>query len=173
MTAKDVSHSDQTTDSTEFTGPLLGEKTTHTLGVNLGSLPKKSTPQLGDPDTREFFEDLTDRALSEDEPYLSYPAVDRAFIIWMDLNKALSERGIYEAPQPTIGVDRSGRILMSWRLDNAYLECEIPGSEIQSIETETFYEGAKTDRPEMETFPAFGVGSSEGDWLAKRIASYL
>jgi len=177
MPDKVIFASNNTTDSAESSEHLVGEaleeEPTYALGGDLDGLAEERTPSLGDPETNAFFENLTNRAISE--RFLSYRAVERAHTVWMDLSRALSKRGVYEYPEPTIGVDHSGTILMSWDLEGGYIECEVYTSDTGSVESETFHENREAGKLEMEEFPSHGfpIGTSAGEaeWLAERMTN--
>lgn len=122
-----------------------------------------ATPRVDE--TSSFLEDMKEESLSTGFP--SYTVVDRAITLWMDLRQRLWASGIEEeVSEPTIGVNRSGDILFSWRLDSGYLECEVleSGSEV-------FYENLDTGEVKFEELDH--VGAAEANWLIKRLANSL
>jgi hypothetical protein len=101
-----------------------------------------------------------DESLSEED--LCYIVAERALTFWLDLKRELSSR----TPEPTLGVGESGRILFSWNLGNAFLECEFQ----QSV-SEVFYEHFEDGTREFEELPP--TNSPEADWIAKRLEANL
>lgn len=107
-----------------------------------------------------FLERLKERSLQENFP--PYMTVDRAISIWNDLKGALWNDLRHDVPTPLIGVNASGIIHFSWNFEGAYLECEV-----FEAHSETFYEDI--DSGDVKSGEFIWLGSSEADWLAKRI----
>lgn len=146
--------------------PTLSISTSDSAGIGESFVSEgraNATPRVDG--TSSFLEDMKEESLSTGFP--SYTVVDRAITLWMDLRQRLWAHGIEEeVSEPTIGLNRSGDILFSWRLDSGYLECEVleSGSEV-------FYENLDTGEVKFEELDH--VGAAEANWLIKRLANSL
>lgn len=122
---------------------------------------QESRVSLDIDETVAFLEDLKEESLSRQFP--PFTVVDRAIDVWLDLKQKLIASGIGERiREPTVGVDSSGEILLSWRLDTGYLECEV-----LKAKSEVFHENLDTGLVEFEELEQ--VGTAEADWLSKRL----
>lgn len=111
-------------------------------------------------ETTAFLEETMDESLSKES--LCYTVAERALTFWLDLKRKLNSR----APEPTIGVDESGKILLSWNLGDTFLECEFKRSV-----SEVFYEHLEDSTREFKKLPQ--TNASEANWIAKRIEANL